>query len=107
MITDTTQAAIPKEKPPKPSTDAETSVSPSKPPTGVEPQCSSKTSTNDAVTSDVSKYRKSGPPDGPVAKAKAKAAPPWRQELPKSKKHQKRQQTADRKSSIPNNAASG
>ena len=43
------------------------------------------------------KYRRSGPTNGTGAKAKAKAAPPWRQESPKSKK-QKRKLTADRKS---------
>ena len=96
MTTDKTQVVTPKERPPKPSTDAETSVSPSKPPTGEEPQCSPKSSTDDVVTSESSKYRKSGPTKGPVAKAKAKEAPPWKQESPKSKK-QKRQQTADRK----------
>ena len=78
-------------KPPKPSTDAE----PERPP---------KSLTNEVVKSkSMDKYRRSGPTNGTVAKAKAKAAPPWRQESPKSKK-QKQKQTADKKSSIPDNA---
>ena len=88
--------AFPVEKPSTTSTDAETPVSSTKPPTGVEPQCSSKSSTDAVVTSESSKYRRSGPTEGPVAKAKAKANPPWKQESPQSKK-QKRKQTADRK----------
>ena len=55
-----------------------------------------KSSTDAVVTSESSKYRRSGPTEGPVAKAKAKANPPWKQESPQSKK-QKRKQTADRK----------
>ena len=95
MTNDKTKVVTLKEMPPKTSTDAETPVSPSKPPTGEELQCSSKSSTDDVVTSESSKYKRSGPTEGPVAKAKAKATPPWKQESPKSKK-QKRQQTADR-----------
>ena len=74
MTEDTSQAATPLEKPPKPSTDAE-------------PQPSPESSTDEVVKSkSMDKYRRSGPPNGIVAKAKAKAAPPWRQESPKSKK---------------------
>ena len=87
MIKDTTQMATPREKPPKPSTDAETLVSPPKPSTDAEPQRSPKSFTNEVVKSkSMDKYRRSGPPNGTVAKAKAKAALPWRQESPKSKK---------------------
>ena len=52
-----------------------------------EPQRSPRSSTDEVVKSKSrDKYRRSGPPNGIVAKAKAKAAPPWRQESPKSKK---------------------
>ena len=64
-------------KPPKPSTDAE-------------PERSPKSLTNEVVKSkSMDKYRRSGPTNGAVAKAKAKAAPPWRQESPKSKSRSK------------------
>ena len=91
MTTDKTPMVNPKEMPSKTSTDAETPVSPAKAPTGV------KAPPGEAVvTSESSKYRRSGPTEEPVAKAKAKASPPWKQESPLSKK-QKRKQTADRK----------
>ena len=70
MTTDKTQVVTPKERPPKPSTDVETSVSPSKPPTGEEPQRLPISSTDDVVKSESSRYRRSGPTEGPVAKVR-------------------------------------
>ena len=94
LATDMTPMVNPAEIPSKTSTDAETLVSPTKAPTGAKNLLGGVGTTN--VTSESSKYRRSGPTEGPVAKAKAEAPPPWKQESPLSKK-QKREQTADRK----------
>jgi hypothetical protein len=96
VTTDKTKVTPPLDKSPKTSTDARTLVSPTKPHTCAEPQRSPKPSTDAVVISESSKYRRSGPSEGPVAEAKAKATPPWKQESPQSKQ-QKRKQTADRK----------